>query len=618
MMNKRIRSMIDDIFSDMKMTAENLALRDELLANALARYEDSVASGKTEEEAFMEVAASLGDVQTLLAEMNETACVSAQEEDSPAQATEPEQAQEPEQTMEPEQAQEAGQSAQPEEAQPEQPSTDLGDALNKAFNALGDFGQSIMPEAKKLVRQMDDATGGMIKGIGRAAQKGLRDAQKAAGEAIDRLSGEKGELVFDFGPKHEDSPEKEDGRDAAALRGEAADLRAQAGLKEAAGDQEGAADLRAQAYAREIEADAIEQAQAMEAARREAERAAQDTAAQDTAAQDTAAQDAGSTPEQPLTGADGEIDEEAFAKAVDDMTREAEEAVRQAQEDGGNGADYVVRDAKEPVSGRKVFPAAGLHAVDIQLDADDVSIVASEGGEIETVWEAQNVDGEPAVTMDGHTLTIRRRNPDVFKTFFSVIQKNGGKITVRVPRGYGAEYTVATTSGNVRLCDVDADSVKVNTTSGDVRVELNARLRAREVEVSTVSGDATVSACADDVSASTVSGRQFISCDAHKVDVNVVSGRVHVEGACDEWEVNSVSSDVELLCTVAPTKKVQISSMHGDVRLALPGDIRGFVAETSGAFGCEIVNEFGPNRYGTCALPIRMDTMRGRLMITRL
>ena len=52
MMNKRIRSMIDEIFSEMKMTAENLALRDELLANAQARYEDVIAGGKSEEEAY--------------------------------------------------------------------------------------------------------------------------------------------------------------------------------------------------------------------------------------------------------------------------------------------------------------------------------------------------------------------------------------------------------------------------------------------------------------------------------------------------------------------------------------------------------------------------------------
>ena len=69
-MSKRIRSMIDEIFSEMKMTAENLALRDELMANAQARYEDALAQGKSEEEAFKEVAASLGDVHALLSEMN--------------------------------------------------------------------------------------------------------------------------------------------------------------------------------------------------------------------------------------------------------------------------------------------------------------------------------------------------------------------------------------------------------------------------------------------------------------------------------------------------------------------------------------------------------------------
>ena len=79
MMNKRIRSMIDEIFSEMKMTAENLALRDELMANAQARYEDSVAQGHSEEEAFAEVAASLGDVQSLLGEMNASSAQDAAE-----------------------------------------------------------------------------------------------------------------------------------------------------------------------------------------------------------------------------------------------------------------------------------------------------------------------------------------------------------------------------------------------------------------------------------------------------------------------------------------------------------------------------------------------------------
>lgn len=585
MMNKRIRSMVDEIFSEMKMTAENLALRDELMANAQARYEDSVAQGKSEEEAFVEVAASLEDVCGLLEEMKRMD--EQQSGDAPQEETVPElkTGTEPEEDAGETAGEDAGKDAGEHAA--EAPQTDLGDALNKAFTALGDFGQAIMPEARKLYGQMDDATGGVLGKLGRAAKKGMRDAQKAAEEAMDKFAGEDGELVFDFGANKEAVPqeteqEKEEPQEAAAPENDLED--------------------------------------AMEDARREAERAAREAAG---------VADAEDTPEAETDGApaaepfgDGEPDEEAFSKAVDEMTREAEEVIHQAAKaarDAVEGAaEYVVRDAGEPVSGRQTFPAAGLHRIDIQLDADDVEIVPADGTQVETLWEAQSADSEPVVTMSGHTLTIRRKNPDVFKTFFSVFQKAGGRITVRVPRGYAAGYAITTTSGDVRIGELDLDDVKVTTTSGSVRVEPDAKTRAGDIAVTTVSGHATVSACADTIAVTTVSGGQFISCDAHKVDVNVVSGRVHVEGACDEWEVSAVSSDVELLCTVAPTKKVQISSVHGDVRLALPGDIRGFVAESSGALGCEIVNEFGPNRYGTCGLPIRMETMRGKLIITRL
>jgi len=609
MMNRHIRMMIDEIFADMKMTADNLALRDELLANAQARYEDAIAGGRTEDEAFVEVAASLGDVQALLEEMNAEKAVLPEADAAEEQEEAPQEAKKEEAH---EDNGEAQAESEEEQSGPIPGKTDLGDALNKAFAALEGFGQSIMPEAKKLVRQMDDATGGMIKELHRAAQKGLKDAQKAAEEAIDKFSGDMGELVFDFGPKQPTQQKEERTGEAETLRAQAKDLRAQAELKAVVGDAEGAAALREQADALDMRADAIEQAEAMEEVRRAAEQAVQETEA----AQPEQDVPKPEEPAQPLTDENGEINEEAFADAVEKMARDAEEAARQTQH--GSDPDYVVRDAEEPVSGAKRFPAAGLRTVEIKLDADDVHIGVADGSEIVTLWEAENVDGEPVITRSGHTLSVCRKNPDVFKTFFSVFKKNGGSITVLVPRGYAADYQISTTSGDVFVTGVDAGDMKITTTSGSVRVEPDAQTRTGDIGVTTVSGHATVSACADDIAVTTVSGNQFISCDAHKVDVNVVSGSVHVEGACDEWEVEAVSSDVELLCTVAPTKKVQISSVHSTVRLALPSEIRGFVVEKGSAINCEVVNEFGPDRSGTCALPIRMETVSGRLMITRL
>ena len=293
---------------------------------------------------------------------------------------------------------------------------------------------------------------------------------------------------------------------------------------------------------------------------------------------------------------------------IDDVVRDAEDAAKQAE--SFKGAPGVVVISR--------YPAAGLREVNVSLDSDDITVKSAEGTDVVIEWEAGREGVEqPTVTLEEHTLTVRRANPDVFKTFFSVFQKEGGKVTVCVPRGYAADYVLSTTSGDIRLYAIDVDQVKVNTTSGDVRVEPDAGIRAKEIDVTTISGGATVSACAGDVVVSTVSGRQFVSCDANRVDLNVVSGKVHAEGASEEWEISSVSGDVEVLCTVAPTRKVQVNSMSANVHVALPGEIRGFVAEISSMSG-KIVNEFGPNRYGTCALPIHMDTMSGKLMITRL
>lgn len=586
MMNKRIRSMIDAIFVEMKMTAENLALRDELMANAQARYEDMIAQGKSDEEAFAQVAASLEDVNDLLREMNSDPAPQEKGDDAHPQS---------------ESAAEEESTAQPRN---DAPQTDLGDALNKAFTALGDWGQSIMPQAKKLARQMDDATGGMLRDIGRAVNKGMQDAQKAASDVIDKAKQDaKAPREADYTVTDAPQTPREN---AETLRKNAEDLRAQAGIKRAVGSEEEADALEMQAAALETQADALD-AQA-------------DAQAQETPA-DTQAQNA---EDAPIFGADGELDESAFAKNVEKMSREADELIREAGksiEDFGRQAsqwgDELVNGKRDPQSREVRFPVAGLREVKVKLDADDIAILPTDGEEIVVGWEAQNADGEPKVEMDNHTLSISRKNPDIFKTFFSVFSKQGGKVFVRVPRGYAADYTLSTTSGDVHLSAVDADNVEVSTTSGDVRIEPDTGVRARDLKIESVSGDITVSAMAIEINAESVSGDVFISCDAKSISAESVSGKVHVEGACDDWKVETVSGAAEMICTVVPSGKIKADSVSGNMTLWLPSSIRGFAVEFEAMNG-KLTNEFGVNRFGTCALPIHLGTLSGNVVITHL
>lgn len=582
MLNKRIRGMIDDIFSELKMTAENLALRDELLANAQARYEDSIAQGKSEEEAFAEVAQSLDDVQELL-HPEDAAETAAQPEETAGNEAEPT-------------AQKSEDDAQPKE------NIDFENALNKTFRAIEDIGQQLMPTAKKLVREADKASGGMLRDIGRAVNKGMRGAKNAADEVIDRMTKE--------AAKTDDTPaadadwtvsdtQPDNAQQIEELLRRAGELRQQAEAMTAAGDADGASLLQAEASACELQAEALR-----------AEAQPEDTKTQPEETSGEAAE-----PTADYTGIDGELDADKLFAAVDEMAHQAEETIRGAaksfeetiHEHSENSNVLVYR-----------FPALGLRQVDVHLDSDDVVIEPAADGDITVTWSLNGNDSaKPVARVEDHTLILRRKNPDMFKTLFSVFNKEGGKVVIAVPRGYAANYEIHTTSGDIRLSGVDADEIEVNSTSGSVRVEPDTALRTESIDVNTVSGAVTISACAEDVDVNTVSGSQFVSCDAGKVDAETVSGAVHIEGACDEWEVNSVSGEIELIASAVPTRSVKIGTVSGSCRLALPGEIRGFVAEVSGVGG-GIVNEFGPNRYGTCALPIRMETMSGKLMITRL
>ena len=122
--------------------------------------------------------------------------------------------------------------------------------VSPTFTGVVDFGSAVFEKTYPGTGCSVVTSGGVIGGIGKAVGKGLSDAQKAAGKAIDKLSGDKGEIVIDFGEGKPKAP--------AALRERAKTIRAEAELKQAAGDQEGARELRAKAYALETEADDVE------------------------------------------------------------------------------------------------------------------------------------------------------------------------------------------------------------------------------------------------------------------------------------------------------------------------------------------------------------------------
>lgn len=67
--NLRIRKYMDQLFENAPVNRRTLELKEELIANALEKYNDLTLRGYGEDEAFQLVIGSIGDVQQLFAEM---------------------------------------------------------------------------------------------------------------------------------------------------------------------------------------------------------------------------------------------------------------------------------------------------------------------------------------------------------------------------------------------------------------------------------------------------------------------------------------------------------------------------------------------------------------------
>jgi hypothetical protein len=70
MINK-IRTYIDDAFAEVSQTKKTIDLKDELFANMCEKYNDRIASGKSEQEAYEYVLKGVGDIRELVESVRE-------------------------------------------------------------------------------------------------------------------------------------------------------------------------------------------------------------------------------------------------------------------------------------------------------------------------------------------------------------------------------------------------------------------------------------------------------------------------------------------------------------------------------------------------------------------
>ncbi|MBB2182133.1 hypothetical protein H0486_04495 [Lachnospiraceae bacterium MD1] len=69
-MNDKLRRYIDNLFIDVPQTKSMIELKEEMLQNLIEKYQDLIAEGKSEEAAYNIAIAGIGDISSLIKDMD--------------------------------------------------------------------------------------------------------------------------------------------------------------------------------------------------------------------------------------------------------------------------------------------------------------------------------------------------------------------------------------------------------------------------------------------------------------------------------------------------------------------------------------------------------------------
>ena len=165
-------------------------------------------------------------------------------------------------------------------------------------------------------------------------------------------------------------------------------------------------------------------------------------------------------------------------------------------------------------------------------------------------------------TVDGDTLTIEYDQPGFH--LFSVIPHEK-ELTVTLPERFVLEKAnISATSAELDIPALYADSVKLKTTSGDVR----ARVAARKIKGEMTSGamELQVMRAAEEIGLKTTSGGIILESgwDAGKTEIETTSGGIQAAvKQTEEFKASSTSGDIHAV--LGETKKAEFHSTSGSI-----------------------------------------------------
>lgn len=222
---------------------------------------------------------------------------------------------------------------------------------------------------------------------------------------------------------------------------------------------------------------------------------------------------------------------------------------------------------KEVAEAPKSADFSECSVADIQTDCGDITIKVSEYNNFHVDYENNGTLNQQLAykfdfKQDGNVVTVTAKKQPGNANFFKNLSSPEIKLTVFVPQWMEA-VTASSLSGDIEVEGINADSVNLNTMSGDIVV--NACHMKDELVCSSMSGDVVAN---DDV--------------VGRIQAKSMSGDIRFVGMASAVTASSTSGDVRAEAKNAA--RVNASSVSGDVKVILP-EAAGFTASVKSVSG---------------------------------
>ena len=218
---------------------------------------------------------------------------------------------------------------------------------------------------------------------------------------------------------------------------------------------------------------------------------------------------------------------------------------------GGNGFDFAF-DLSHPAGAQVLEKAAETADIQtVEVDVKNADVIYKTGGEdIRVVCYGDSKrDAEAfSAVQSGGTLRVSQ----AWRMFdWNWLSWGSRRVEVTLPAGWHGNLALTSASGDVSLTgEMALSEANLSLTSGDVR--LDSALTAQSFRIASVSGDIRLG-----------------SVDCKSFDIHSTSGDIRLESLAGAGEVRTTSGTISLGSLVRMDGSVKLSTVSGDVQLAL-------------------------------------------------